>query len=94
MKPKAKIVLFDVFPRGANNKDSLRGKVNEINKGIPALCDGKNIFHCSINKELLELDGETLTRQMMPDLLHPGPKGYDIWAKALLPYFTQYVKNH
>lgn len=91
MKPDAKIVLFDVFPRGANNKDSLREKVNEINKGIPALCDGKNIFHCSINKELLESDGETLTRDMMPDLLHPGPKGYKIWAKTLLPYFEQYV---
>jgi len=33
---------------------------------------------------LLEADG-TLTKEMMPHLLHPGPKGYDIWAAALEP---------
>ncbi len=91
MKPTAKIVLFDVFPRGANDKDAMRIKINEINKGIPALCDGENIFHCSINKKLLEADGVTLTKETMPDLLHPGKKGYLLWADALLPFVEKYV---
>ncbi len=33
---------------------------------------------------MLESDG-TLTREMMPDLLHPKEKGYAIWAQAVLP---------
>ncbi len=92
-KPNAKIVLFAVFPRGANNQDGLRKLVNEINEGIPALADGENIFYVSINDKLLAEDGETLTREMMPDLLHPGPKGYEIWAEAIDPFVKKYVEN-
>ena len=92
-KPNAKIVLFEVFPRGANNQDGMRQLVNEINKGIPALCDGENIFFASINGKLLEADGETLTRDTMPDLLHPGPKGYEFWAEAIEPYIKKFVEK-
>lgn len=92
-KPNAKIVLFAVFPRGASNRDGLRQKVNEINAGIPALADGKNIFYVSINEKLLEADGETLTKETMPDLLHPGPKGYEFWGAAIDPFVKQYVEK-
>jgi lysophospholipase L1-like esterase len=44
------------------------------------------------NKELLEPDG-TLTKEMMPDRLHPQAKGYAIWAKAVLPIIEQTVKK-
>lgn len=92
-KPNAKIVLFDVFPRGANNQDGMRKLVNQINEGIPALADGKNIFFASINSKLLEANGETLTRETMPDLLHPGPKGYEFWAEAIEPFILKFVEN-
>lgn len=88
-EPQAKILLFAVFPRGENGQDGLRQKVNEINAGLPALADGKTVVFVDINKQLLEPDGDTLSRSMAPDLLHPGAKGYEIWANAILPYMPK-----
>ncbi len=92
-KPNAKIVLFAVFPRGADNQDPMRRLVNEINEGIPAMADGQNICFVNINSQLLEADGETLSRDTMPDLLHPGEKGYEIWAQAIDPFVKKYVEE-
>ena len=39
---------------------------------------------CDFNDRLL-LPGGTLSKTMMPDLLHPGPYGYEIWAAAVVP---------
>ena len=90
-KPNAVVVLFAVFPRGANGQDGLRQKVNEINAGLPGLCDGKRVIFVSINDQLLDADGDTLSREMMPDLLHPGARGYEIWANAIEPFLAKYA---
>ena len=37
-----------------------------------------------ISKTFLQEDG-TLTREIMPDLLHLSEKGYDMWAAAIEP---------
>ncbi|MBE6426689.1 MAG: acetylglucosamine-6-sulfatase [Planctomycetaceae bacterium] len=92
-KPNAKIVLFSVFPRGANSQDKMRQLVNQINEGVPAMADGENIFYVDINPQLLEADGDTLSRGMMPDLLHPGAKGYEIWGAAIDPFVKKYVEG-
>ena len=34
--------------------------------------------------KFLDKDG-TLPRDIMPDLLHPNAKGYEIWAEAIEP---------
>jgi beta-glucosidase len=31
----------------------------------------------------------TLTKEVMPDLLHPREKGYGIWAKAMEPMIAR-----
>ena len=33
----------------------------------------------------------TLSRDIMPDLLHPNAAGYEIWAEQLKPYVEKYV---
>ncbi len=45
---------------------------------------GKMIFFLDINQGFLTEDG-VLTRDIMPDLLHPKVKGYQIWAEAMEP---------
>ena len=41
-----------------------------------------------IHAKMLEADG-TLTREIMPDLLHPKEKGYAIWAAAIEPFIAK-----
>ena len=80
--PKTKILLLGVFPRGANPADKRR-KVNEgANAIFKKLADGKHVHYLDIGPKFLEKDG-TLTRKIMPDLLHLSEAGYTIWAESI-----------
>ena len=82
--PETKILLLAIFPRGADNNDPLRQINVKTNKIISKLADGQNVFYLDINPKFLAADG-TLSKDIMPDLLHPNAKGYEIWAEAIEP---------
>jgi len=84
-QPQMKVLLLAVFPRGANKADRLRQAVDKINEGLPALADGERVHFLDIGPKFLADDGETLPREIMPDLLHPRAEGYKIWADAIEP---------
>ena len=88
--PDTKILLLAIFPRGEKN-DPQRAQVEEINKSIATLADGKMIRFLNINDKFLEPDG-TLPRNIMPDLLHPNAHGYQIWADAMEPTLAPMLK--
>ena len=80
--PETKILLLAVFPRGAN-KDDGRRKVNQgANQIFSKLDDGKHVHYLDIGSAFLD-DDQTLPREIMPDLLHLSPQGYEIWAKSI-----------
>ena len=82
--PQTKVLVLAIFPRGADNDDGIRqinAKTNEI---IAKLADGQNVFFDDINAKFLAPDG-TLSKDIMPDLLHPNAKGYEIWAETIEP---------
>ena len=83
--PEAKVILHPIFPRGAATNDPMRVRNDLVNTEIRGFADGKRVLWCDFNSRLLTADG-TLERAMAPDLLHPGPEGYRIWAEALTPY--------
>ena len=84
--PRAKLILHPIFPRGAKPSDAPRVRNDLVNLVVGrTLPDGKDVLWCDFNAKLLEPDG-TLTREMAPDLLHPGKRGYEIWADELKPY--------
>lgn len=80
--PAAKILLLAIFPRAEKPDNPQRLQIKEINQALAKLDDGKMIKYLDIGPKFLEADG-TLTREIMPDLLHPGEKGYEIWAAAI-----------
>ena len=80
--PEMKILLLAVFPRGADKTDKRR-LVNEGANAIFAkLDDGKHVHYLDIGPKFLAEDG-TLSREIMPDLLHLSPAGYKIWADSI-----------
>ncbi|MGI6401143.1 MAG: GDSL-type esterase/lipase family protein [Thermoguttaceae bacterium] len=88
--PETKILLLEVFPRGNKPDDPLRIAVNEINEGLEAIyADNavENVQLYSINDLFLDKDGN-LPKEIMPDFLHPGKEGYEIWAKAVEPMIS------
>jgi lysophospholipase L1-like esterase len=81
-KPNMKILLLGIFPRSAKADDELRVKVADTNKIIATFADNKKVFYKDIGKQFLTKEG-TLEKEIMPDLLHLSPKGYQIWADAI-----------
>ncbi len=88
--PDATLILMGILPRSEKPTDQVRGKIKEINKIIPVLADGKKVIFIDIGEKLLEPDG-TLSKEIMPDLLHPSAKGYQIWVDAIQPIIDQFV---
>ncbi|MBQ1338252.1 MAG: hypothetical protein IIY32_08020, partial [Thermoguttaceae bacterium] len=85
--PETKILLLEVFPRGAQPDDPLRLLVNETNEGLRKIYANGAIDRVtlySLNDLFLTKDG-VLEPDVMPDYLHPSEKGYEIWAKAIEP---------
>ncbi|HTI98334.1 MAG TPA: GDSL-type esterase/lipase family protein [Dongiaceae bacterium] len=81
--PQTKILLIAIFPRGETFSVQ-RGKILQVNQALEKLDDGKNIFYIDFGAKLIEPDG-SISRRMMHDFLHPGPRGYQIWADAMEP---------
>ena len=79
--PDSKILLLGIFPRGENGQP-IRDQLKEINAQLAKLDDGKMVKFLDIGDKFLETDG-TLSKEIMPDLLHPNEKGYQIWADAV-----------
>ena len=49
---------------------------------MKGFADGQKIFFLDVGAKFLEPDG-TLSKTIMPDLLHPNEKGYQIWSDAI-----------
>jgi beta-glucosidase len=94
--PSTKVLVLGVFPRN-DNFDAAKNKVEKgtpsdakrkVNEGaneiIKKLADNKMVFYMDIGHKFLEPDG-TLTRDMMPDLLHLNEKSYRVWAESIEP---------
>ncbi len=82
-QPKMKILILAIFPRGANNNDKMRQQNQATNKLIAKLADDKSVYYLDINQAFLEPDG-SLSKDIMPDLLHPNAAGYKIWSTAIM----------
>ena len=63
-------------------------KLIEINKAPAKLDDGKSVRFLDIGPKFLGTDKQ-LPKEIMPDFLHLSPKGYEIWAEAMLPTLTE-----
>lgn len=82
--PKTKILVLAIFPRGADVND-VRRKVNvAANLIIAKQADGEMVHFLDIGDKFLNADG-TLSKEIMPDLLHLNDKSYATWAEAIEP---------
>jgi lysophospholipase L1-like esterase len=84
--PGATILVTGIFPR--NDNIEVMPTIHKINANLSMLADGKKIRYLNINDKLADQDG-TLREGMTSDKLHPTLKGYQIWADALKPLFTE-----
>ncbi|MEN6308045.1 MAG: GDSL-type esterase/lipase family protein [Anaerohalosphaeraceae bacterium] len=99
--PQTKVLILAIFPRGddAQRKDKTQGatynpqwaKNDKATQLASQIADGKMIFFLDINQKFLN-DQNVLTREIMPDLLHPDKQGYTIWGESILPTVEKLMK--
>jgi lysophospholipase L1-like esterase len=93
--PETKILVLGIFPRGprdtkgnpitqAHIDEAARRMqtIDAVNRDLARLDDGKTIRFLNINSVFLGQDGR-IPNSIMPDQLHPGAAGYQLWADAM-----------
>ncbi len=86
--PNATIIVMGIFPR--NDNMAVMSMINKINNNLSKFADGKRIRYLNINDKLADKDGRLFDGMMNAgDKLHPTIKGYQVWADALKPIFTE-----
>lgn len=89
--PATKILLLAVFPRSEKPDHPLRAKLAAVNATIAQLDDAKSVHFLDIGQKFLQADG-VMSKEVMPDFLHPGAAGYQIWADAMQPKLDELLK--
>ncbi|HEX2751124.1 MAG TPA: acetylhydrolase, partial [Verrucomicrobiales bacterium] len=62
-----------------------RARIDAINALLPAIAKTCGATLIDLKERFLEKGG-TISKETMPDFLHPAEKGYAIWADALKPH--------
>ena len=81
-RPDTKILLLGIFPRDPQPNGKGRTRNREVNALASKLADGKMIHYMDLADTFLDENGR-LTKEIMPDFLHPKEKGYALWAEAI-----------
>jgi beta-glucosidase len=91
--PDTRILLLAVFPRDEKPDSPLRRLNDRVNGLISGYADGQKVFFLNINESLMNPDG-TLSKDVMPDLLHLSDKGYGIWARSIEPTLSKLLAQN
>lgn len=89
--PNTKVLLLGIFPRAASGTDPVRAKIKGINAELAKLDDGNKTRYLDFGDKFLDANGN-ITKEIMPDALHPSPAGYQIWADAMQPLLDEMMK--
>ena len=84
--PDAVVILTGIFPRN-DNMDAMP-VIERVNANLAKMAGGK-IRYLNINDKLADADGRLYEGMMNADKLHPALPGYQVWADALKPLFTE-----
>ncbi len=85
--PEAVIILTGIFPR--NDNMAVMPVIDHINANLAKMADGRKVRYLNINNQLADAEGRLREGMMNPDKLHPSINGYQVWADALKPLFTE-----
>jgi lysophospholipase L1-like esterase len=82
--PRAAIIVTGIFPR--NDNMALVPKIQQINADLSSF---EGVRYLDINSKLADRQGKLFDGMMNADKLHPAVPGYQVWADALKPIFTE-----
>ena len=85
--PQATFIATAIFPR--NDNMAFMPVIDKINRNLSKLADGRNVRYLNVNAQRADSNGRLFDGMMNSDKLHPAIGGYQVWADALKPIFTE-----
>ncbi len=90
--PDTRILLLAIFPRG-DVEEKYQQVLKDASACFARLDADPMVDYMDIGQVFLDADG-MLQRNIMPDLLHPGEAGYQLWADAIEPRLVQMLAEN
>ena len=82
--PACRILVMGVLPRGFEPGDAFRTNIRALNALLAQRLAGQpQTQFLAISRQIVA-DDAVLSRELMPDGVHPSEAGYAIWGKALI----------
>ena len=91
--PSSKILIIGVFPTREKPDDQMRETVRKINALYSKFADNTNVFFYDFGDAFLSADG-TISKDVMPDFLHPNESGYRIYSAKLVPKIEELLNRN
>lgn len=85
MSPDTKILSMRIFPRGAKDTELFQNVMTTnalLGQELESL---PYVSAMDITAQMSDAKGDANPELFLPDLTHPGPKGYAVWAQAIEP---------
>lgn len=89
--PDATVLLIGILPRADRPKE-VCDRVGATNAIIRQFADGRRVVYRDHSALFLEADG-SISKAIMPDLLHLSAEGYARWAQAIAPEVRSIVSE-
>ena len=83
----ATLIMMGILPR--NDNIAVMPTIDRINANLARLANGRTIRYLNINDQLADANDRLFAGMTDPDQLHLTTKGYQVWAEALKPLFTE-----
>ncbi|MFC4992680.1 GDSL-type esterase/lipase family protein [Rubritalea tangerina] len=83
--PETEILLLGPFPSGQNPEEARRKTIAKIQQNIAPLGDKERVTYLDLAPAFTNPDGSLKAEAYSGDKIHLRPKGYEIWAEAILP---------
>lgn len=82
--PATKVLILGVLPRNEKATNIMRDRITLINEHLLKLDNGGSIRYLDLTKDVTTADG-SITRETMPDFLHPSRATYEVVMKQIVP---------
>jgi beta-glucosidase len=83
-----RILLVGILPIGYEPDNARRQKSLKVNRLTETFADGERVFFINAGKNFITAEGFQ-KKELFIDGVHPGPKGYSVYAEVLEPLVSR-----
>lgn len=89
--PSTKVLVLGVLPRNEKPTNIMRDRITLINDHLARLDNGSSVRYLDLAADVTTPEG-FITREAMPDFLHPSRASYEVMLKKISPRIQEMAR--